>query len=60
MLVYFIIFSLLGFLIQKKFEDKSTVIIISIAVIWGLSSGAIWGLACLGELFLGKYIAQEM
>ena len=46
--------------IQKKFEDKSTVIIISIALIWGLSSGAIWGLAFLGELFLGKYIAQEM
>ena len=51
---------MLGFLIQRNFEDKSTVIIISIAVIWGLSSGAIWGLACLGEMFLGKYIAQEM
>lgn len=60
MLVYFIIFSLLGFLIERNFADKSTLIIISLAVIWGLSSGAVWGLASLGEMFLGKYIAQEM
>jgi hypothetical protein len=60
MLVYFVIFTLLGFLIHRNFEDKSTLIIISLAVIWGLSSGAIWGLASLGEMFLGKYIAQEM
>ena len=60
MLVYFLIFSLLGFLIQRNFADKSTLIIISLAVVWGISSAPIWGLASLGEMFLGKYIAQEM
>jgi hypothetical protein len=60
MLVYFLIFTLLGFLIQRNFADKSAIIIISLAVIWGLSSAPIWGLASLGEMFLGKYIAQEM
>jgi hypothetical protein len=60
MLVYFLIFTLIGFLLQRNFEDKSTLIIISLAVIWGLSSATVWGLASLGEMFLGKYIAQEM
>ena len=60
MLVYFLIFTLIGFLIQRNFEDKSTLIIISLAVIRGLSSATVWGLASLGEMFLGKYIAQEM
>jgi hypothetical protein len=60
MIVYFLIFSFLGFLIQRNFADKSAVIIISLAVIWGFSSAPIWGLASLGEMFLGKYVAQEM
>jgi len=60
LLAYFVIFSLLGFLIQRNFANKSTPIIISLAIIWGLTSSPIWGLASLGEMFLGKYIAQEI
>lgn len=60
MLIYFIVFTLVGFLIQRNFENKSILIIISLAALWGLSSGAVWGLASLGEMFLGKYIAQEI
>jgi hypothetical protein len=60
MLFYFLIFTVLGFVIRRKLNDKGVQVIIILAIVWGLISGPIWGLASLGELFLGYYIAQEV
>jgi len=58
MLGYFLIFTLLGFFIHKYFDKAGEGAIIVIAIVWGISSGPIWGLASLGEMFLGLYIAK--
>jgi hypothetical protein len=60
MLFYFLIFTVLGFIIRRKLNDKGVQVIIILAIVWGLISGPIWGLVSLGELFLGYYIAQEV
>jgi hypothetical protein len=60
MLFYFLIFTVLGFIIRRKLNDKGVQVIIILAIVWGLISGPIWGLVSLGELFLGFYIAQEL
>jgi len=60
MLFYFLIFTVLGFVIRRKLNDKGVQVIIILAIVWGLISGPIWGLVSLGELFLGYYIAHEM
>ena len=43
---------------HKFFEGDGEVAIVVIAIVWGISSGAIWGFASLGEMFLGLYIAK--
>lgn len=59
MLIYFFVFALLGFFIGKQLaKDKGIGLIILLAVLWGISSAPVWGLASLGEMFLGFYIAQ--
>ena len=58
MIFYFFVFTLIGFLIYQFFEKKGVIVIIVISIIWGLSSAAVWGLASLGEMFLGFYLAQ--
>ena len=58
MIFYFFIFTLIGFLLYKFFDIKGVLAIIVISVLWGSSSGAIWGFASLGEMFLGFYFAQ--
>jgi len=60
MLFYFFIFTLTGFLIYKFFDKNGAFAIIIISIIWGFTSGAVWGLASLGEMFLGFYIAQSL
>ena len=60
MLFYFLIFAVIGFFIHKYFHENGPMVIIIIALIWGVLSGAVWGLACLGEMFLGFYIAQHL
>ena len=57
MLMYFIGFTILGFVLGAIMKDVEKVapIIIVIAVLWGLTSAPIWGLAALGELSLGYY-----
>jgi len=57
---YFFIFTLLGFFIHKFFESDGEGAIVVIAIVWGISSGAIWGFASLGEMFLGFYIAKQL
>lgn len=59
MLFYFFIFSLIGFLLYKFFSKEGAFIIIIISILWGFSSAAVWGLASLGEMFLGFFIAQN-
>jgi len=58
MLFYFIVFTLIGFLLYKFFDKEGAAVIIIISISWGLLSEVIWGLASLGEMFLGFYIAQ--
>lgn len=60
MLTYFIIFSIVGFVIGKFQNNQQTafIIIIAIAVLWGVSHKPIWGFVSLGELALGYFIAM--
>lgn len=60
MLMYFIIFSVVGFVIGKLQNNQQTafIIIIAIAVLWGVSHRPIWGFVSFGELALGYFIAS--
>ena len=61
MFFYFIIFSILGFVIGKlnnHNESQAFVIILIIAILWGISSAFIWGLVSLGEMALGYFISR--
>jgi hypothetical protein len=55
MIKYFLLFSLLGFLVAKIAVELRTIIFLYllIAVIWGIFTAPIWGFVSLGELFLG-------
>jgi hypothetical protein len=59
MFIYFIVFTSLGYVLQRNLGDKSSSVIIILAIIWGLFSGAIWGLVSLGEMFLGLFLAES-
>ena len=58
MLMYFIVFTVIGFIIGIMVKDieKSIPIIIGISILWGFVYAPVWGLAALGELSLGFYI----
>lgn len=58
MLMYFIIFTVCGFIIGTLAKDinKAIPIIIVLSILWGLANAPIWGLATLGELSLGFFI----
>jgi len=58
MLMYFIVFSIIGFGIGVIVKDieKAIPIIMIISGVWGLIHAPIWGLATFGELSLGFYI----
>ena len=58
MLFYFFVFTLLGFLLYQFFKKRAVIVIIVISIIWGFSSATVWGLASLGEMFLGFYLTQ--
>lgn len=59
MLTYFIIFSIVGFVIGKLQNNQQTafIIIIAVAILWGISHKPIWGFVSFGELVLGYFIA---
>ena len=58
MLEFFIVFTIAGFVIGYVFASKySITIILTTSIVWGFATGPIWGLATLGEMFLGYYIA---
>jgi len=61
MLSYFVAFTVLGALIRYFIEKPQPSIFINsiIAILWGLSNHAIWGLVTFGELMLG-YAAFEV
>ena len=58
MLMYFIAFTVIGFIIGAYVQDigKAMPIIIMASILWGLIYAPVWGLATLGELSLGFYI----
>ena len=60
MLTYFIGFSILGFFIKLGVsDDKSALLVcLGIAVLWGVTHHAIWGVVTLGELLLGYVVAN--
>jgi hypothetical protein len=59
MLIYFLLFTLAGYLIGKFFtQHKGVIIIVVLAVLWGISSAPVWGLASLGEMLLGLYLSR--
>jgi hypothetical protein len=59
MLFYFLLFTLAGYFIGKFFtQDKGVILIVVLAILWGMSSAPVWGLASLGEMLLGLYFAK--
>jgi Na+-driven multidrug efflux pump len=59
MLIYFLLFTLAGYFIGKFFtQDKSVILIVVLAILWGMSSAPVWGLASLGEMLLGLYLSK--
>ena len=58
MLMYFIIFTVSGFIVGLLVKDinKAIPIIVASSILWGLVNAPIWGLATLGELSLGFFI----
>jgi hypothetical protein len=57
LLFYFLLFTLAGYFIGKFFtEDKGVILIVVFAILWGISSAPVWGLASLGEMLLGLYL----
>ncbi|MGM0519627.1 MAG: hypothetical protein ACQERD_08280 [Campylobacterota bacterium] len=63
MLIYFIIFTIVGFTIGKinqNNESQAFTIIIAVAVIWGIAYAPIWGLTSLGEMALGYFVAKQI
>jgi hypothetical protein len=60
MLFYFIVFTIVGFVISSVAKDESTtiVLILIIAIVWGITTAPIWGLASLGEMALGYFLTK--
>jgi hypothetical protein len=59
MLTYFIGFATLGFFIKLVVSDNKSALLVclGIAVFWGFTHHAIWGLVTLGEILLGYVVA---
>lgn len=59
MLIYFLLFTLVGYFIGRLLtQDKGVILIIVLAVLWGISSAPVWGLVSLGEMLLGLYLSK--
>ena len=59
MLIYFLLFTLAGYFIGRLFsQDKGVILIVVFAILWGISSAPVWGLASLGEMLLGLYLSK--
>lgn len=55
MLIYFLVFSGVGFFVGKYIHPskKAFFLLVAIAVLWMMGSGPFWGLVTLGELLCG-------
>ncbi len=62
MLFYFIIFTIIGFIIAAISKEESSAIglIIVIAIGWGIFSAPIWGLASLREMSLRYFLTTKI
>jgi hypothetical protein len=60
MILYFLLFTGVGFLIAKSIESERNgfFIAVVVSIIWGMSSQPIWGLVTLGELLLGFILGK--
>jgi len=60
MLFYFIVFTVVGFVIEKLNSDEkqSFVIIVGIGIVWGIAYAPVWGLASFGEMALGYFLSR--
>lgn len=62
MLMYFIIFTIVGFIISAivKEQEKSFMIFIVIAVLWSFVYSIVWGLVSFAEMALGFFILNML
>ena len=60
MLFYFLIFTIVGFVIGNTIieKEKAFSVMIVVAIIWAFAYSMFWGLVSFGELTLGYFIAQ--
>ncbi|MDD3506616.1 MAG: hypothetical protein PHX65_08750 [Sulfurimonas sp.] len=58
MIFYFILFAVAGAVIGYFSKNKLTalIVIITIAILWGMTHRMIWGFVSMGEMFLGYFI----
>lgn len=58
MLLYFLLFVSVGLAIGHFVREKkqALMVLVAIALLWGLSHRAIWGFVTLGELLLGYVV----
>ena len=60
MLMYFILFTFIGFIIGNILleKEKAFVGIIIVSIIWAFTYSIFWGLVSFGELTLGYFVAK--
>jgi hypothetical protein len=58
MFVYFLLFMGVGLAVGHFVKEKkqALIVLVAIALLWGLSHRAIWGFVTLGELLLGYVV----
>lgn len=58
MVIYFIIFLLIGGMVGKIIKNEVIIVsvIVLISILWGLTHHYIWGFVSLGEMLLGYFI----
>ncbi|MDD5360458.1 MAG: hypothetical protein PHI02_09355 [Sulfurovaceae bacterium] len=62
MFFYFILFFAIGVILRYFSSNKIIAlgVIISIAILWGITHKYIWGFVSMGEMFLGYFVCMMM
>jgi biotin transporter BioY len=60
MLMYLVVFFIIGFIVAKivKEKKKAFLIFICIAVLWGIVYVPMWGFVSLAEMLLGYFVVS--